>query len=95
MTCVLPGEEKECEKIARLFSCDCAEHTIGIFEKQYPDDKRPRQAIDVARRFARGEATPKELAAARDAASDAAWAAAWDAAWAKYLGWLLERLGIE
>ena len=78
------------EKTARLFACDCAEHVLPIFEKQYPDDKRPRHAIETARKFALGTATQDELAArdaardaaraARDAARAAAWAAG-DAAW--------------
>ena len=56
---------------ARLFACDCAERVLPIYEKEYPDDKRPREAIEAARRYAEGKATKKELAAA----SDAAWAA--------------------
>ena len=52
----------------RLFAADCAEHVLPLFEQRYPDDKRPREAIEVARRFARGEATREELAAARAAA---------------------------
>jgi len=78
------------ERTARLFACDCAEHVSHLFEQKYPEDTRPRNAIEVARRFANGEATREELTAAwaaagdaaRDAARDAAWAAAWDAAWA-------------
>ncbi len=61
---------------ARLFAADCAEHTLHIFEEVCPDDKRPAEAIEAARKFARGEITQDELAAARAAA----WAAAWDAA---------------
>jgi hypothetical protein len=75
---------------ARLFACDCAAHVLKIFEKECPNDKRPRECIAVARKFARGKATQEERAAARDAAGaaaraaarDAAWAAAGDAAWA-------------
>ena len=78
------------DRIARLFACDCAERTLPIFEKDYPDDKRPRHAVEVARLYADGKASESELAAARDAATDATWAAAtdaaraaaWDAAWA-------------
>ena len=71
------------EKTARLFACDCAEHVLPIFEKQYPGDKRPRHAIKTARRFALGTATQDELDAARTAAWEAAWEAAraaWEAA---------------
>ncbi len=48
-------------------------------------DPRSRAALDVAERYANGQATDGELAAARNAAwaaSDAAWDAALDAAWA-------------
>ena len=68
------------EKLLRLFACDCAEHVLPIFDKKYPKDARPRECIAVARRYANGEASNEEMAAARDAAG-AAWAAAW-AAWA-------------
>ena len=59
----------------RLFACDCANHVLYIFERQRPNDKRPREAIEVARRFADGKATKKELAAAGAAARAAAGAA--------------------
>jgi len=68
------------ERTARLFACDCAEHVLPIFEKEYPDDKRPRQSIEISRRFANGEATQEEMAAAGAAARAAASDAAWDAA---------------
>jgi hypothetical protein len=66
--------------VARLFACDCAERVLGIFEREQPDDLRPRQCIEVARRFANGEATERERDAAKDAAWDAAGAAAGAAA---------------
>jgi len=73
--------EAERDKLARLFACDCAERVLHICESKYPDDKRPRNAIETARRFAEGKATKEEMAAtraaARDAARDAAEAAAW------------------
>ena len=73
----------------RLCACDCAERVLPIFEREHPADDRPRKAVEVARRFANGEATQEELAAAwaatraaaGAAARDAAWAAAWDTAW--------------
>jgi hypothetical protein len=74
------------EKTARLFAADCAEHTIFIFEQKYPEDDRPRKAIEAARDFANGKISAFARAAARAAAwaaaGDAAWAAAGDAAWA-------------
>ena len=79
------------EREIRLFACDCAERALHIWEEKYPDDKRPRQAIETARKYAMGQATQHNLdaasAAAEDAAEDAdedagnvAWVAAW-AAW--------------
>ena len=64
---------------ARLMACDFAENVLYIFEKQRPEDDRPRKAIETSRRFANGEASQEELDAAGDAAGDAA-RAAWDAA---------------
>lgn len=68
------------ERELRLFAADCAEHILWIYERDYPNDDRPRKAIEAARKFARGEINNAERAAARDAARAAAWDAAWDAA---------------
>ena len=72
------------ERTARLFAADCAEQVLHLFEREHSDDKRPRLAIEAARRFANGEIDRVDLAAAWAAAwaaaSDAAGAAAWDAA---------------
>jgi hypothetical protein len=78
---VLPEQEAARDRLARLFACDCAEAVLHIYEKQFPDDKRPRDAVRVSRAFAEGKATRDELAAARAAAWDAARAAARAAAW--------------
>jgi hypothetical protein len=56
-----------------------AELVIGIYEARYPDDMRPRQAIDAARKWLK-DPTEVNRQAAR-AAADVAWAAA-DVAWA-------------
>jgi len=72
LRCVTPSQEKERDKEARLFACDCAESVLHIFEVKYPDDKRPRECIEVARRFANGAATTEELDAAGEAAREAA-----------------------
>jgi len=76
------SQRAERDRLARLFACDCAERVLPIFEAAYPDDKRPRRAIEVARRFVAGDATKEEMVAARGAARDSAWAvvaAAWTA----------------
>lgn len=70
------------ERTARLFAAACAEDVLPIWEAQHPDDDRSRQSIAVARRFAEGEASRDELAAAWAAAWAAAGAAARAAAWA-------------
>ena len=76
------------DKDLRLFACDCAEHTLHFFEEKFPADKRPRDCIAVARRFASGEATVEEM----DAAWAAAGAAAWAAEGAKEEAWQVKRL---
>ncbi|MDR9106291.1 hypothetical protein [Burkholderia multivorans] len=59
----------------RLFAVWCARQVEHLME-----DQRSKDALNVAERFANGEATEEERAAAWDAARAAAWAAAWDAA---------------
>ena len=51
-------------KAQRLFAADCAEHVLPIFEAAYPDDDRPRKAIDAARAFVDGEIGRDEMLAA-------------------------------
>ena len=62
-------------EVPRQFAADCAEHVLHIYENDYPEDDRPRKAIEATRKYARKEID----AAAWDAAWDAAWAAAWAA----------------
>jgi len=57
-----------------------AEKVIGIFEKKYPNDNRPRRAIRAAQKCIKNPSR-KNKAAADAAATDAAYAAA-DAAYA-------------
>ncbi len=40
-----------------LWAAACAEHVLPYFESARPSDMRPRQAIDQARAWARGEIT--------------------------------------
>ena len=80
------------ERVARLFACDCAERVLPLYEERYPEDKRPRQAIEAARRFANGEATYEELAAAWAAAWASDWASAWASDWDAEREWQVDRL---
>ena len=59
------------ERVARLFAADCAEHVLHIFEAVYPNDKRPREAIEAARKYARGEISAEELRVYANAVYDA------------------------
>jgi hypothetical protein len=63
------------DRTLRLFAVFCARSVEHLLT-----DQRSRDAIDVAERFAKGEATAEELSAASDAARDAARSAARDAA---------------
>ena len=68
----------DAEKFSRLLACDYAERVLSIWEAQYPEDDRPRKAIEVSRKYAMGEATEEDLYVARIVARDAA-CAAWHA----------------
>lgn len=76
--CALLGEAAA--PALRLFAADCAEMVLPLYERDYPDDPRPRKAIEAARGCALGVVTAQDLAAAMAAARDAAWDAAWAAA---------------
>lgn len=52
-----------------------AEHVLINFERKYPNDGRPRKAIEAKRAFARGEISREELDKALDAALSASCAA--------------------
>ena len=62
-------------RICVLFAADCAEQVLPLFERDRPDDSRPRRAIEVAR-DPHASAAASAASAAASAASDAAWAAA-------------------
>ncbi len=68
-----------------------AKQVIGIYEKKYPDDKRPREAIEAAKNYlknpchkTKNTATAAANAAADAYAANAANAAAYAAAYAAY-----------
>jgi hypothetical protein len=59
------------QRLAR-WAAACAEHVLDLFESAKPEDPRPRQAIEQARAWARGEIT---MTQARTAAGHAMGAA--------------------
>ena len=62
-------------RIVRTFAIDCAERALPAYEAEYPGDLRVRAAIEVSRRYLRGEATIDEVKTAANAADAAAYAA--------------------
>jgi hypothetical protein len=51
-----------------MWAAECAEHVLGLFERVRPEDTRPREAIELARAWTRGEVKMSE---AREAAGGA------------------------
>ena len=78
------------ENLLIEFACRCAEHVLHFYEDKYPDDKRPRRAIETTLVCITDKSPEARAAAwaARDAAgaatvaARAARAATEDAAWA-------------
>ena len=76
-----------------------AEQVIDIYEKEYPNDKRPRKTIEAAKKCIglKGDAAWAAAWAARAAAEAAAWDA-WDAAqaaaWAAQTGKAIDLIAI-
>jgi immunity protein 5 of polymorphic toxin system len=42
-------------RLVAAWAADCAEHVLGLFQAEAPDDPRPAELIARARAFARGE----------------------------------------
>src|ERR671927_198090 len=55
-----------------LWAASCAEHVLDLFESARPGDPRPRQAIEHARAWVRGEVTMTQARAAGGHAMGAA-----------------------
>ena len=55
-----------------LWAAACAEHVLPLFETAHPDDPRPRQAIEHARAWVRGEVKMMQSRAAGGHAMGAA-----------------------
>ena len=76
--------DKQDHRSLVLWATDCAERALSYFEEKYPEDNRPRNALEAGRAWVRGEIAMGEArtaafaahAAARDADGPAARAAA-------------------
>jgi thymidine phosphorylase len=59
-------------QLLALWAASCAEHVLHLFESARPEDPRPRQAIEHARAWVRGEVKMTEARAAGGHAMGAA-----------------------
>ncbi|HLJ80517.1 MAG TPA: hypothetical protein VKT52_03450 [Ktedonobacterales bacterium] len=59
-------------QLLALWAAACAEHVLDLFESAQPEDPRPRQAIEQARAWVRGEVTMTQARAAGGHAMGAA-----------------------
>jgi hypothetical protein len=67
------GTLTDCDHhLLALWAAACAEHVLPLFESAHPGDPRPRQAIEHARAWVRGEVTMMESRAAGGHAMGAA-----------------------
>ena len=93
--------------ISRELAIFCAEYSLKNYEVEYPNDKRPREAIDAAKNYLKNPSKENldKLNAAESAAESAAWSAARSAAWSaagsaaesattKFLKKLLKKYGV-
>jgi hypothetical protein len=68
------------------WAADCAEHVLPFFEARFPDDDRPRTAIEAARAYWRGEIEAESAWSA----AESAWSAAESAESAALAAWSAE-----
>ena len=68
----LRATTKDSRITAARMAIEFARHSLINFEKQFPEDKRPRTALEVAADFLDGKATLKDVEEARSAAESAA-----------------------
>ena len=59
-------------RLLALWAASCAEHVLDLFESAQPEDPRPRQAIEHARAWVRGEVKMMQARAAGGQAMGAA-----------------------
>ena len=54
------------------WACDCANHLLSLFEDKFPNDNRPREAIEAARAWVDGKVKVSKVRSASLAAHAAA-----------------------
>jgi len=59
-------------RLLALWAAECAEHVLPFFEAARPSDPRPREAVDKARAWVRGEITMSQARTAAGKANAAA-----------------------
>jgi hypothetical protein len=64
--------DKQDHRSLVIWAADCAEHVLPYFEEKYPEDDRPRKAIEAGRAWVRDEITVREARTAALAAHAAA-----------------------
>ena len=64
--------DKQDHRSLVLWATDCAERALSYFEEKYPEDNRPRNALEAGRAWVRGEIAMGEARAAALAAHAAA-----------------------
>jgi hypothetical protein len=64
--------DKRDHRSLAFWAADCAEHVLPYFDKDYPEDDRPRKALEAGRAWARGELSVSKARAAAFAAHAAA-----------------------
>lgn len=47
--------DEQDHRLLAVWASDCAEHVLACFEKAYPNDNRPRKAIEATRAWVRGD----------------------------------------
>lgn len=78
---------EDSDYLARAFAIWCARECLQYWEKEYPDDDRVKNCIDIAEQYNNGQANDDDLQAAEYTASSAAYSAAYfeaDAVYAAY-----------
>ena len=52
---IISLSKKQDQKTLVTWACDCAEHVLPYFQEKYPEDNRPKKAIEAGHAWVRGE----------------------------------------